>query len=104
VGPPSAVPEVAVTVKVTVTGFPAVGLTEAEGKKWQAVPLGRPEQLKVTGAAKIPEAVTWNVLPGDVAPCATTIELGLGAVRLKSTMCKVTGTSCRSVCESVPTA
>jgi hypothetical protein len=58
VGPPSAVPEVAVTVNVTVTGFVEVGLTAPEGKNWQAVPLGKPEQLKVTGSAKIPEAVT----------------------------------------------
>jgi hypothetical protein len=58
VGPPSAVPEVAVTVKVTVTGFAAVGLTEPDGENWHAVPLGRPEQLKVTDCVNIPDAVT----------------------------------------------
>ena len=59
VGPPSAVPAVAVTVKVTVTGFPAVGFTELEGENWHAVPLGSPdEQLSVTGSSNIPDAVT----------------------------------------------
>ena len=105
VGPPAGVPAPAVTVKVTVTGVEDVGLTEPDGENKQAAPVGSPaEQLSVTVPAKLPAAVTWNVLVPDVPPCATLNELGLGAVKLKSTTCSVTGASCVIAFPSVPTA
>ena len=97
VGPPTGVPAAAVTVKVTVTGVEDVGLTELDGENTQAAPAGSPaEQLSVTVPAKLPDAVTWNVLAPDVPPCVTLNEFGLGAVKLNSTTCSVTGASCVS--------
>ena len=105
VGPPAGVPAPAVTVKVTVTGVEDVGFTELDGENTQTAPAGNPaEQLSVTVPAKLPAAVTWNVLVPDVPPCATLNEFGLGAVKLKSTTCSVTGASCIIAFPSVPTA
>jgi len=105
VGPPTGVPAPAVTVNVIVTGAEDVGLTELDGENTQAAPAGSPaEQLSVTVPAKLPAAVTWNVLAPDVPLCATLNEFGLGAVKLKSTTCSVTGTSCVTAFPSVPTA
>jgi len=105
VGPPTGVPAAAVTVNVTVTGAEDVGLTALDGENTQAAPAGSPaEQFSVTVPAKLPAAVTWNVLAPDVPPCATLNEFGLGAVKLKSTTCSVIGASCVIVFPSVPTA
>ena len=105
VGPPTGVPAAAVTVNVTVTGDEDVGLTELDGENTQAAPVGSPaEQLSVTVPAKLPDAVTWNVLAPDVPPCPTLNEFGLGAVKLKSTTCSVTDASCVIAFPSVPTA
>ena len=105
VGPPTGVPAAAVTVNVTVTGVEDFGLTELDGENEQAAPVGSPaEQLSVTVPAKLPAAVTWNVLGADVPPWATLSEFGLGAVKLKSTTCSVTGASCVIAFPSVPTA
>ena len=105
VGPPTGVPAAAVTVNVTVTGVEDFGLTELDGENEQAAPAGSPaEQLSVTVPAKLPDAVTWNVLAPDVPPWATLNEFGLGAVKLKSTTCSVTGASCVIAFPSVPTA
>jgi len=105
VGPPTGVPAAAVTVNVTVTGVEEVGLTALDGENTQAAPAGSPaEQFSVTVPAKLPAAVTWNVLAPDVPPCATLNEFGLGAVKLKSTTCSVIGASCVIVFPSVPTA
>jgi len=104
-GPPAGVPAAAVTVNLTVTGDEDVGLTELDGENTQAAPVGRPaEQLSVTVPAKLPAAVTWNVLVPDVPPCPTVSEFGLGAVKLKSTTCSVTAASLVIVFGSVPTA
>jgi len=104
-GPPAGVPAAAVTVNVTVTGAEDVGLTELDGEKTQAAPAGSPaEQLSATGPAKLPAAVTWNVLAPDVPPGATLNEFGLGAVKLKSTTCSVTVASRVIVFASVPAA
>ena len=60
---PTGVVPVAVTVKVTVTGVDEVGLTDADGEKAHAAPVGRPlGQLSATEPAKEPEAETTNVL------------------------------------------
>jgi len=105
VGPPVGVPAVAVTVNVTVTGADDVGLTELEGRNTQAAPVGSPVgQLSNTVSAKLPAAVTWNVLVPDVPLCSTLNEFGVGAVKLKSTKCSVTVASCVIVWGSVPTA
>ncbi len=105
VGPPAGVPDPASTVNVTVTGEEDVGLAAFDGENMQAAPPGSPaEQLSVTVPAKLPDAVTWNVLVPDVPPCATLNEFGLGAVKLKSTTCSVTGASCVIAFPSVPTA
>jgi hypothetical protein len=105
VGPPAGVPVAAVTVNVIVTGAEDVGLTELAGENTQAAPVGSPaEQFSVTVPAKLPDAVTWNVLASDVPPCATLSEFGLGAVKLKSTTCSVTGASRVIAFPSVPTA
>jgi hypothetical protein len=104
-GPPNGVPADAVTVNVTVTGAEDVGLTELDGENTQVAPVGSPaEQLSATVPAKLPAAVTWNVLAADVPPCATLNEFGLGAVRLKSTTCSVTVASRVIESRSVPTA
>ena len=104
-GPPSGVPDPAVTVSVTVTGDEEVGFTELDGENTQAAPEGSPaEQLSATVPAKLPAAVTWNVLAPDVPPCPTLKEFGLGAVRLKSTTCSVTEASRVIALPSVPTA
>jgi len=105
VGPPTGVPAAAVTVKVTVTGAEEVGFTKLDGENTQAAPAGSPaEQFSVTVPAKLPAVVTWNVLAPDVPPWATLNEFGLGAVKLKSTTCSVTGASCAMAFPSVPTA
>jgi hypothetical protein len=105
VGPPTGVPPAAVTVNVTVTGVEDVGFTALDGDNTQPAPAGSPaEQLSVTVPAKLPDAVTWNVLAPDVPPWATVNEFGLGAVKLKSTTCSVTGASCVMAFPSVPTA
>jgi hypothetical protein len=58
-GPPTGVPDAAVTVNVTVTGDEEVGLTEFDGEKTHVAPVGNPMgQLKTTVPAKIPDAVT----------------------------------------------
>jgi hypothetical protein len=94
-GPPKAVVGLAVTVMVTVVGFEAVGVTELEGAKTHAVPLGRPlGQLRLTVPENDPEADTWNVAELETPLCATVSALGLGADKLKSTMCRVTASSC----------
>ena len=68
-GPPTAAPASAVTIKVAVTGLAEVGLTELDGEKAHAVPLGSPEeQLSATVPAKLPEAVTSNVVDDEVPP------------------------------------
>ena len=104
-GPPSGVAAIAVTVNVTVTGAEDVGFTELDGENTQAAPEGSPAgQESVTVAAKLPAAVTWNVLAGEVPPCPTLTEFGLGTVKLKSTTCSVTGASCVMALPSVPTA
>jgi hypothetical protein len=104
-GPPSGVPAPAVTVNVTVTAEETVGLTELDGENTQAAPAGSlTGQLSVTVPAKLPEAVTWNVLAADVPPCATLSEFGLGVVKLKSTTCSVTVASRVIASVSVPTA
>jgi hypothetical protein len=104
-GPPNEVPAAAITVNVTVTGAEDVGLTEPDGENTQAAPVGSPaEQLSITAPEKLPDAVTWNVLAPDVPPCPTLNEFGLGAVKLKSTTCSVTGASCVIAFASVPTA
>jgi len=104
-GPPNGVPAAAVTVNVTVTGEEEVGLTELDGENTQAAPVGSPAgQLSATVSAKLPAAVTWNVLAADVPPCSTLNEFGLGAVKLKSTTCSETVASCVIVYGSVPTA
>jgi hypothetical protein len=90
---------------VTVTGDADVGLTELDGENTQAAPAGNlAVQLSVTVPAKLPAAVTWNVLAADVPPCATVSEFGLGAVKLKSTTCTVTVASRVIAFPSVPTA
>ncbi len=105
VGPPTGVPAAAVTVNVTVRGAEDVGLTELDGENSQAAPAGRPdEQPSVTVPAKLPAAVTWNVLAADVPRCPTLNEFGLGTVKLKSTTCRVTGASRVIAFPSVPTA
>jgi hypothetical protein len=105
VGPPTAVPIAAVTVIVTVTGVEVVGLTELDGENTQAAPAGsRAEQLSATVPAKLPNAVTWNVLAADAPPCPTPREFGLGAVKLKSTTCSVNAASRVIAFSSVPTA
>ena len=104
-GPPSGVPLPAVTVNVTVTGDEDVGFTELDGVNTQAAPAGSPAgQLSVTVPAKLPDAVTWNVLAPDVPPCPTLNELGLGTVKLKSTTCSVTVVLTVIAFGSVPTA
>jgi hypothetical protein len=86
VGPPTGAPADAVTVNVTVTEVEDVGITELDGENTQATPAGSPaEQLRVTAPAKLPAAVTWNVLAPDVPPWATLNEFGLGTAKLKST-------------------
>jgi hypothetical protein len=88
-----------------VTGLAEVGLTELDGEKAHAVPLGSPEeQLSATVPAKLPEAVTSKVVADEVPPWPTVNELGLGAVRLKSTTCSVIDASRVIICPSVPTA
>jgi len=105
VGPPTGVPAAVFTVSVTVTGAEDVGLTELDGENTQAAPVGSPAgQLSVTVPAKLPEAVTWNVLAADVSPCPTLTAFGLGAVKSKSTTCSVTVVSCVMLYGSVPTA
>jgi hypothetical protein len=105
VGPPSGVPAAAVTVNATGAGVEEVGFTELDGENTQAAPAGSPAgQLSVTVPAKLPEAVTWNVLAADVPPCCTLTAFGLGAVKLKSTTCSVTVVSCVMLYGSVPTA
>jgi hypothetical protein len=105
VGPPTGVPGAAVTVNVTVTGVEDVGFTALDGENTQAAPAASPdEQLSVTVPAKLPDAVTWNVLAPDVPPCATLNEFGLGAVKPKSTTRSMTGASCVIAFPSVPTA
>jgi len=85
-GPPCGVEVAAVTVNVTVTGDDEVGDTVLDGEKTHAAPAGNPVgQARVTVPAKLPKAVTWNVDGDDVWPSPTVSELGLGAVRLKST-------------------
>jgi hypothetical protein len=102
-GPPNGAPAAAVTVNVTASGDEDVGLTELDGKNTQAAPVGRPaEQLSVTVPAKLPAAVTWNVLVPDVPPCPTVSEFGLGAVKSKSTTYSVTAASFVIVYGSVP--
>jgi hypothetical protein len=82
-GPPTGVPEAAVTAKLTVTGDDDVGLTELEGEKRHAAPDGSPdEQLRVTVPAKLPAAVTWKVVVPEVPPWPTVNEFGLGEVKL----------------------
>ena len=104
-GPPSGVPNAAVTVRETVTGCDAIGLTELDGENRQFAPDGRPlAQFSVTNPSKLPAADTVNVIACDVSPWPTLNELGLGAVKLKSTTCKTTGASCEIACGSVPTA
>jgi len=105
VGPPTGVPADTVTVIVTVTDDEEVGFTELDGENPQAAPAGSPaEQPSVTVSAKLPAAVTWNVLAPDAPPCATVTAFGLGAVKLKSTTCSVTGASWVIALPSVPTA
>ena len=59
VGPPAGVPLPAVTVSVTVTGFPAVGFTELDGENKHAAPDGSPlGQFSATVPENDPEAVT----------------------------------------------
>lgn len=58
-GPPKGVAALAETVMVTLTGVEAVGVTELEGEKTQAVPLGSPlGQLRFTVPENDPEAET----------------------------------------------
>jgi hypothetical protein len=91
---PGGVLAVVSTVNVTVTGFPAVGLTVLDGAKWQLAPRGRPPgHVIVTVPANAPEADTWKVELVDVPPCVAVTVFGLGAVRSKSTTWSVTGAS-----------
>jgi len=86
--------ELVVTVKVTVTGLAAVGLTEFDGKNAQAAPAGRPlGQLRTTVDENEPAAVTWNVLTFEAPPCGALRLPGLGAEILKSTMWRVRAAS-----------
>jgi hypothetical protein len=104
-GPPSGVSAPVVTVRVTVTGFAAVGFTALDGENRHAAPVGRPlEQLRTTVPENDPAAVTWTVLAFDVPPCATLSAPGFGVEILKSTTCSVSAASCVIACGSVPTA
>ena len=72
-------------VSVTVTGLPAVGVTEAEGEKLQLAPEGRPPQVSETDPLKAPKAVTENVMFCEVLGRFMVTDPGDGAPRPKST-------------------
>src|SRR6266478_3168790 len=90
----------ALTVSVTLAGLPEVGIA-GFGAKLQVAPVGSPlEQLSVTDCANDPNAVTWNWAVFDDPSCTVTAP---GAVRPKSTTCRVTGVSWVTVLASEPT-
>ena len=89
-------------VMVIVTGTALVGLTTLDGLKEQAAPVGSPVQESVTVLLKAPAAETINETGALVAPGATVTVLGEMGLRLKSTMCRVTGKMCVTRAGSIP--
>ena len=77
--------EVVLIVRVTVTGWFAVGFTELEGRKLQVAPEGRFPQDRFTVSLNDPSPVTWNVTGAEVLEGFTVIFEGEGALKLKST-------------------
>jgi hypothetical protein len=76
-------------LKVTETGLPFVGNSEAAGSNWQVEPAGKFEQESDTDPLKLPEAETEREADALVPPGVTLTLAGEGAPREKSTMCKV---------------
>jgi hypothetical protein len=99
---PAGVPDVLLTVTVTVTGLFFVGLTLAEGEKLHVTPAAGELQVKFTRPLNDPEAptctVNWPLAPGNIVTAD-----GDGDPTLKSTTLTVTGDWCVSWFESLPT-
>jgi len=78
---------------------------DAEGKKLQVAPPGSPLQERFTIPEKDPLTLTWKpavgVVVGFVLAAVVRVE-GEGAVRLKSTTCRVTDAACEVCRVSVP--
>ena len=89
-------------VKVTVSGLPEIGNTEVVSKL-HAAPAGKPLQERVTSWLNDPEAVTSNAADPETLDGLTVRLPGAGAVRLKSTMCRVREKSRVVVLASLPT-
>ena len=99
---PRGVPAPVLMVKVTVSGLPETGNTELESKL-QAAPAGNPLQERVTSWLNEPEAVTSNAVGPETLEGFTMRLPGAGAVRLKSTICRVREKSRVVVLASLPT-
>ena len=90
---PTKVEEGTITATVTFTSVLVVGFTVAEGENEHAAPEGNPEQAKFTVPLKEPAAATVKLKLEDVVPRGTVTLAGAGAVREKSTTCRVRGVS-----------
>lgn len=86
---PGGVPLVVAMVSVTAIGELEVGCTEAEGRKLQVAPDGRPLHESATVPLNDPDAVTENVMFCDVLGRFTVTAFGTGAVSPKSTTRRV---------------
>ena len=101
---PSGVAEEVEMLRLTETGLPLVGETEAAGANWQVAPAGRFEHARVTEPLKLPAAETEKVAGALVPPGVVVTLAGDGGPSEKSTICKVRGKSWVMLAESVPTA
>jgi hypothetical protein len=79
---PNGVPADVPTVKETLTGFPAVGVTVFDLGNWQLAPCGRPEHEIVTAPLKPPRDDTSRETGFVMLPGVTLTLDGTGVPRL----------------------
>src|SRR5208337_5600390 len=100
---PDGLSEAVAMVSFTPTGLPDVGCA-LDGWKLHAAPLGKPEQARFTVPLNSPNAFTWNCTGGELLGSLTAMLEGEGAVRAKSTTCKLSGIVNFSWLASIPSA
>jgi hypothetical protein len=82
----------------TFAGVEDVGFTEFIGcdppeVKLQAAPVGSPAQVRATVWSNEPRAFTVNITGGELLGVFAVTDEGERVLKLKSTTCRVTGTS-----------